>query len=244
MLKVHTVGKGIPILCLHGWGFDQSIWHCLNRFWPSDWQRISVDLPGHGQTPTMSMADFVDELLASLPDEFAVIGWSLGGVYAFDLAINASSRILHLAAVATSPCFLKQPDWPGIEPSLLTRFHRKFQFSPKRTIEQFIELQMLGKPSAVEINYDAVPPVDAELGLTLLKQKDYRQRLTEISTQISFLLGQQDSIVPAALAKALPEKLAIDNVLLIPKCGHMPFLSHTKDFITHIQEQIQSCVIL
>ncbi len=145
MIKLHHYGEGFPIVCLHGWGFDHTIWHCLFPL-IHDWHLIMVDLPGHGQTKTMSMSTFTTELLKHLPQKFAVIGWSLGGLYAFHLSKQAGSRLKHLFAVSTSPCFMKQHGWPGINASVLTRFYRQYMRDPVLTVHEFIDLQFLKQP--------------------------------------------------------------------------------------------------
>lgn len=232
-------GEGLPIVCLHGWGFDQAIWQGIKSVWPNEWQMITVDLPGHGQTTSMSMEKFISLLLQQLPQHFAIIGWSLGGLYALQLANKAGTRVKHIFAVSTSPCFIKQSDWPGIEPAVLTRFYKRYARDSRKTVHDFIELQFLNQDHKSKIVYTPMLPTDAELGLTLLQECDFRNQLQSISCKISFVLGQQDAIVPISLAKAIKEQFNISDVMVINHCGHMPFLTHSELFIHHLRERIK-----
>lgn len=237
MVELHHCGEGFPIVCLHGWGFDHTIWQHVTD-WPQEWQIISVDLPGHGQTNAMSMEVFTSELLKQLPQTFAVIGWSLGGLYAFELAKQAGIRMKHLFAVATSPYFMKQECWPGIETAVLTRFYKRYIHNPIATVLDFIELQFLNHPNKAKLNYSPALPNNAEQGLTLLQKCDFRNQLQLNPNDVSFLLGKQDAIVPATLAGVLNSQLNMADVCVVKQCGHMPFLSHSDLFINHIRERL------
>ncbi|WP_367605821.1 alpha/beta fold hydrolase [Legionella sp. W05-934-2] len=238
MIQLYQYGKGLSVLCLHGWGFDHAIWDCLKPIWPSNWQMLTVDLPGHGLTPSMPMDLFTNNLLNILPQSFSIIGWSLGGLYAFHVANQGGRRINHLAAVATSPCFLKHNDWPGIEPAVLTRFYRRYAYDPIKTVHDFIELQFLNHSHRPIYQYAPALPTDAELGLTLLKEMDFRHHIQGYEGNVSFLLGKQDAIVPSSLANVLSGKLCVNDVSIINHCGHMPFLTHPDIFIDHMQERL------
>ena len=200
---------------------------------------LTVDLPGHGETDVMSLDDFTTSLLKQLPDRFAVLGWSLGGLYALNLCQQATTRVQHLTAVATSPCFIKSDDWPGIEPSVLMRFYRNYSRAPLKTVQDFIELQFLHHPKTSITQYQPVLPSNAEYGLTLLNECDFRAKLTDLRCSISFILGQQDAIVPVALAKNLQNQFDINDVQVLKQCGHMPFLTHTDAFIHHLKERLK-----
>lgn len=239
MLNLHRYGKGLPIVCLHGWGFDHSIWQCLETIWPDEWQMITVDLPGHGQTSSMSMRKFTAKLLDELPPVFAIIGWSLGGLYAFDLTKKAGARVRHLTAIASSPCFIKQPNWPGVEPAILTRFYRRYVRDPFKTVRDFIELQFINQNNEHSTEYSPMLPTDAQLGLRLLKFSDFRSEMLSIQCNISFMVGQQDSIVPVSVADALTNQLGIGDVSVINQCGHMPFLTHSQLLINHLSERLR-----
>lgn len=66
-----------------------------------------VDLPGFGNSGLVGWEDFKKCLLRYLPQEFALIGWSLGGLYATRLALE-TDRCSHLLNIAASPCFIKK----------------------------------------------------------------------------------------------------------------------------------------
>lgn len=108
-LRCRQWGSGIPILALHGHPGDG---HCMAVFAEALQDRyrvIAPDLRGYGSSRTRDpfvMADHLEDLLALL-DELGipqcwVLGWSLGGILAIELALRCPERVRGLVLVATS----------------------------------------------------------------------------------------------------------------------------------------------
>jgi proline iminopeptidase len=108
-LNTYVQGKGFPIVCLHGHpgsGASLSIFtnHLSKRF-----QTFAPDLRGYGKSrfyKNFEMSDHLTDLEALL-DRFQlkkclVLGWSLGGILAMELALKLPERITGLILVATS----------------------------------------------------------------------------------------------------------------------------------------------
>src|ERR1700716_620498 len=79
---------------------------------------IAIDLPGHGRSDWDARASTpaaqawrVHETLAPLTQRYALLGWSLGGQVALDLAAAMPAGVERLALVATTPKFLAAAGW-------------------------------------------------------------------------------------------------------------------------------------
>lgn len=108
-LHVRVRGEGYPVLCLHGHpgsGRSMSVFteHLSRRF-----KTLAPDLRGYGQSQTtqdFAMQDHLADLKALLDRQgiarCLVVGWSLGGILAMELAFRMPERISGLILVATA----------------------------------------------------------------------------------------------------------------------------------------------
>ncbi|MCL6433530.1 MAG: alpha/beta hydrolase [Leptolyngbyaceae cyanobacterium HOT.MB2.61] len=108
-LNVLVKGEGFPILCLHGHpGSGRS----LSVFTDSlslRFKTLAPDLRGYGRSQTVQnfeMSDHLIDLEALLDryqiDRCLILGWSLGGILALELALRRLERVSGLILVATA----------------------------------------------------------------------------------------------------------------------------------------------
>lgn len=108
-LAVETKGTGYPIVCLHG---HPGSGRCMSVFTDHLSQRfctIAPDLRGYGNSRVQSDFDMSDHLvdLSNLLDRLhldrcLLLGWSLGGILAMELALQMPERISGLILLATA----------------------------------------------------------------------------------------------------------------------------------------------
>jgi pimeloyl-[acyl-carrier protein] methyl ester esterase len=84
-LKLHTetTGTGPELVLIHGWGLHGGIWEPLLPLLAPHFRVTVVDLPGHGNSEwqdSEGLPAFADAVLASVPQQAAWLGWSLGGL--------------------------------------------------------------------------------------------------------------------------------------------------------------------
>ncbi len=233
-LAIQSFGVGVPLVLFHGWGFDRRIWHAILPdvlALPVAHQLILVDLPGFGGSPMSTWSEFKENILADLPTQFILGGWSLGGLFATRLASEAPHRVKQLLQIASSPCFIQNSDWPGISPELLDDFYQRFMLAPQETRQQFVRSQLgSGQPNMNSLaEYDQCSGLHE--GLLALKSWDLRANVLNLTTPIAYLFGRLDRIVPYKTMTSLQNKRPQDHYTLFQRAAHMPFLSHRKEFI-------------
>lgn len=234
-INIKIKGQGPALALFHGWGFDQSVWDELVLVLQHHFQLYLVDLPGFGNSHMMSWTHFKTSLLDALPPKIAVLGWSLGGLYAMRLAIEAPTRVSSIFITASSPCFIKRPDWPGIEKTVFDGFFANLKHDPQKTIQDFIKLQGnnadLQPAKAYAASFEGLTQ-----GLEILNQWDLRALLEDYPNPVCFVFGRLDTIVPRATLKVMQQRYPAFQYRLFPGAAHMPFLSHQKEYLDVLVE--------
>ena len=87
-------------------------------------------------------------MAAILPEKCHLLGWSLGGLVASQLALTMPERLHSLITVASSPCFMARDEWPGIAPKVLAGFNQMLAGDFMQTIERFLAIQAMGSEHA------------------------------------------------------------------------------------------------
>ncbi|MCB0477367.1 MAG: alpha/beta hydrolase [Crocinitomicaceae bacterium] len=104
LLHYQIIGEGAPIVFLHGFLEDSSMWEDVKTAFPKH-QLLLIDLPGHGESPSYNleaysmkfMAEKVDEIIKDRKIENPiVIGHSMGGYVGLELLKIRSLRRLIL----------------------------------------------------------------------------------------------------------------------------------------------------
>ncbi|NET89487.1 MAG: alpha/beta hydrolase, partial [Kamptonema sp. SIO1D9] len=108
-LNVEIRGEGFPLLCLHGHPGSGRCMSVFTEYLSPHWQTIAPDLRGYGKSRPLgnfSMNDHLNDL-EELLDKLQIkccllLGWSLGGILALELALRNPQRYSGLILIATA----------------------------------------------------------------------------------------------------------------------------------------------
>src|SRR5579863_3568717 len=228
-----------PVVLLHGWGMNLRVFDGLRAALAQYHQVTAVDLPGHGASPWItgsSQQQQLASLAAVVPRAAVLVGWSLGGQLALQLAAEPALAVKRLVLIATSPRFVRADDWPhGLSDATLRQFGAQLAHDPGQTIDDFIELQLRGSAEAAAVRatlkdslarHGAAQPDALAAGLTLLEHNDLRALAQRIELPSLVIAGQYDRVTAPAAGQALSQLLPQAQLLTIRRAGHAPFLSH------------------
>ncbi|MGY3887628.1 pimeloyl-ACP methyl ester esterase BioH [Aeromonas aquatica] len=251
-VSVERFGQGQDLVLLHGWGMNGAVWHGIVPELAAHYRLHLVDLPGFGNSPLASGVEYglpwlAEQITAVLPERCHLLGWSLGGLVASQLALTHPERCQSLITVASSPCFMARDEWPGIAPKVLAGFNQMLAGDFKQTIERFLAIQAMGSEHARDdirqlrhwLAERPAPQLAAlEAGLGLLADVDQRDELTALSLPWLRIYGRLDSLVPKAAIPLLDERYPHSQSRVLDKASHAPFISHPAQFIAMVREFI------
>jgi pimeloyl-[acyl-carrier protein] methyl ester esterase len=232
-------GDAAPLVLLHGWGMNLRVFDGLRAALGAQHRVIAMDLPGHGRSPWTagsSPQQQLDELAAMLPRGATLVGWSLGGQLALQLASQPSLGVHRLVLIGTSPRFVRADDWPhGIAAATLHDFAARLERDADQTVADFLELQVRGSIDAAAVRatlqqslqqHGAAAPEALRAGLALLEHNDLRELARRIDIPALVIAGQYDCVTPPQGAQALVRLMSQARLLQIQRAGHAPLISH------------------
>lgn len=243
-LKITSSGKGTPLVLIHGWGLNSGVWQPLIPALSEKFQVITIDLPGFGINHDFILEDYSIENIAklveqSLDEPAVILGWSLGGLVASQLALAFPHKVKAIISVASSPHFVANDDWAGIEPIVLKGFYKLLSEDTAKTIDNFLKIQAMGSPhiradvkkTKELIMQYPMPNKDTLMrALALLENVDLRAQLHRIECPFLRMYGRLDSLVPKASIENIEQLVPNSDSYVFEKASHAPFISHEEEF--------------
>jgi pimeloyl-[acyl-carrier protein] methyl ester esterase len=228
-----------PVVLLHGWGMNLRVFDAVRAALAAEHRVTAVDLPGHGRSAWNSQTtaqDWLADLAVLLPRGATLLGWSLGGQLALQLASQPALAVKRLVLVATSPRFVQAQGWPhGLAAATLRAFAALLERDPERTVADFLDLQVRGSADADAVRatlqqtllqHGAAQPQALRAGLALLEHNDLRELARSVDLPALLVAGQYDRVTPPQAVAALAQLMPQAQLLQIARAGHAPFLSH------------------
>ena len=244
-LNVLVQGEGFPILCLHGHpgsGRSLSVFtqHLSKRF-----KTLAPDLRGYGNSPAAQdfvMADHLTDLEAALDryqiDRCLVLGWSLGGILALELALKKLERVSGLILIATAarpwsnhpPISWQDNFYTGLA-SIVNRLSPGWQWNidalGKRSLYRYLIQQHT--PSSYRYLADEAMPAylqtsrQATRALSVALNQGYNRLtdLAQIQSPCLVLAGSEDRHITAASSRETAQHLPNAQWHCYPDTAHL-----------------------
>jgi pimeloyl-[acyl-carrier protein] methyl ester esterase len=174
---------------------------------------INPGLPGYSDSPWPGSLSFelqLEAMAQELPGG-RLLGWSLGGLYAIELALRYPQQFSEVILVACNPCFTSRPGWEcALDAAVLDTFATELKQDWRRTVI-----------AAGEPDFEVL-----DFGLELLKSYDARPGLSRLSQPVKLILGERDRLVPIALKQQIADVASGIQVESVAGAAHAPFLSN------------------
>lgn len=237
-VPIKRAGSGPTMLMLHGSG-GAPHFHPAMQALARDFDVVLPQAPGFGGTPVppwletiADLANFYLELIAALNlDAIHLVGLSLGGWVATELAVRDASRLASLTLMSAPGI-----DVPGVER---------------------LDLSALGAEAAVRANYfdqafadravarnldpanTAVRLANDRIVAKLARERRFhdpqlRRWLHRIRLPTLVLWGENDRIFPPAYGEAWHRMIAGSRLVIVPRCGHLPIQEKPEEFAAQV----------
>ncbi len=241
-------GCGPDLVFLHGWGMNSAVWEQVSTNLQSRFRCTLIDLPGHGGSPwdgEEALAEWAGACREAAPARAVWVAWSLGGLVALRVAADDPAGVRGLFAVSATPRFVQGQGWPhAVAPATLAQFAGTLAKDHRGTLERFLALQVHGSDEGratlrglkTLLRERPEPhPRALEVGLELLRSADLRGEAAALACPSHWLLGDRDTLAPAAIVADLHALAPAAQVEVIHGSGHAPFLSHREAFVSALE---------
>lgn len=237
-------GKGCPVVFLHGYPFDKSMWsEQLDAIGAAGFRAIAPDLRGLGETKSSSEIATMDDmardaaaLLDHLRVEKAVIcGLSMGGYVALEFMHLFPARVLGLVLAGTRAPADNEQEKAGREQQVQTMLRAGMVPISIATLPKLLAQQTLAeRPDVVKRVRSMITRSDpkgaaaAQRGMAA--RRDYSEDLPKIEVPTLIIVGREDSIRPVADAEFMHRGIHGSRLEIIEDAAHMTNIEQPERF--------------
>jgi len=245
LLSFSRQGTGIPVIFLHAFPLSRKMWEGEVSFFSKNFQAVSIDLPGFGESAILSeeetsmekAADAVKKLIDTLFPEQKIIlcGLSMGGYVTFEFVRKYGPRVRALVLAATKASvdtpesrnnrfkmieLVNSEGVPAVADAMLPKLLGKTTRNEHPEIAQKTrELILANSPSGI-----------AAALLGMANRPDSTALLKDIRTPVLILSGEEDEMIKPEETQAMKDKLPSSRLEVIPRAGHLVNLEQPEAF--------------
>ena len=237
-------GKGRPVVFLHGYPFDKSMWSGqIEALAAAGFRAIAPDLRGLGETKSSGEVASMDDmardtaaLLDHLGVEQAVIcGLSMGGYVAFEFVQLFPARVVGLVLAGTRAPADNEQEKAGREQQAQTMLHAGMVPISIATLPKLLASRTRAeKPDVVKrvramiTKSDPKGAAAAQRGMAV--RRDYSEDLAKINAPTLIIVGREDSIRPVADAEFMQRGIRNSRLEIIEDAAHMTNMEQPEIF--------------
>ena len=243
--KVHMRrgGSGEPLLFLHGAGGLQGWLPFLDALSDS-FDVLAPDHPTFGLSDEPEWLDDIHDMayfyLDLLPEmdleNVHVVGQSLGGWIALEMAVRTTERFKSLTLVGSAGIRIK--GLPAADIFIMNPEERmRALMVDQKLADQMLSVELTEEQQDIQIrNLVSTARLAWQPRLFDPKLRKWMHRI-DVPTHVVW--GDSDKIIPPAYAKEFKKLIAGASVTMIKKCGHLPPIEHTGQFVEAVSGFIQ-----
>ena len=248
-LSYDDVGDGrIPIIFLHGFPFDKSMWKEQCEFLKTNYRLIACDIRGFGKSideqTSLNMSLFADDLIQFMDkleiNKAIICGLSMGGF----ITLNALERFperFEALILCDTQCIadtteVKEKRFKAIEEieeNGVAGFNEKF------IKNVFHEDSLKNKKELVESLRSVVFANSQNIiiqGLiALAKRSETCSNLSKIHIPTLIICGREDAVTPLEQSKYMNSHIEGSILKIIDNAGHVSNLEQPDEFNNHLK---------
>ena len=248
-IHYNDVGKGEPILCLHGGGPGATAWSNFKQNIPvitgANRRMLMMDMPGYGKSDfpdgcSEDFFDFMGAMIGAFLDALGIdgavdiIGNSLGGQAALGLERVNSDRIKHLVLIGSQPTSAGLVIQPQPQEALRNIFNYYAGEGPtldkmRRLVESLLYDASQVTEETLQERFEASKD-PGQMRLLGLPRRDLYSELDRIACPTLLVWGQEDKGGALEVGLQLLKRMQNARMHIFQRCGHWAQVEHQAEF--------------
>jgi pimeloyl-ACP methyl ester carboxylesterase len=233
---------GTPLLFLHGIGGNAENFRPQVEAFGARRRTLAWDMPGYGRSPPSLELTFdgLAGTLLRLLDEARIerihlVGHSLGGFIALEVAARHPDRLASLVLYSTTAAF-GRPDGDWQKEFVATRLApleagRSMAEIATALVDGLVSPRATPEARAIAIgSMSRVPAASYRAALYLVMGFDRRDALPSIAMPTLLIAGAEDRTAPAAVMARMAEKIPGAELAVLDGVGHLAHLERPDAF--------------
>jgi pimeloyl-ACP methyl ester carboxylesterase len=248
-----TMGEGRDVMLLHGLGATKASFFDTAAALSRDGYRVhALDLPGFGSSSKPATGPytarwFADTVLGVMDrlgiDRAHMVGNSMGGRVALEMAMRAPERVGALALLCPAVAFVKRSYHPivriarpelaflphrfgraRVSATLTGLFHDPDAIDPYVSdvvVDEFQRTYGSGSARFALLSAARNIYLDAPFG-----RHGFYPRLADLEPPALFVWGSHDTLIPPGFKRHVAEWLPTAEQVVLDRCGHVPQVEH------------------
>ena len=253
---VGGAAAGRPLVFVHGFGCDQSMWRWTEPALGAGHPTVRLDLVGAGASDLSvydpgtydSLDGHADDLVRVCADldlhDAVVVGHSVGAMIAVLAAPRAAGRIGALVLVAPSPRFLDDPadgyrggfsseDLDELLETLAAN-HLGWSMSMAPVVMGHADRPELA--GSLADSFCRTDPEIAQHFARVTFLSDHRRDLARVTLPTLVLQGSHDALAPVAVGEYVHGQIAGSRLVVLPEDGHCPHVSSPDAVVAAVRD--------
>jgi pimeloyl-ACP methyl ester carboxylesterase len=240
-----------PVLLLHGWLYDgHATWHRVVPHLAERFRVVSVDLRNHGKSDRIrarfdigDLAEDVARLLDTMGlGPLPVVGYSLGGMVAQEMALASPGRVTGLVLGATAARPVGLPRWLTVPAFVAARAVSRLD----RFVLPRIAYTYLMRTGTVPREHgvwlwrtllDRDTNLYYEAGFAILRF-DARDRVSSLGVPTTVVITTEDQLVAPRLQRETASLIPDARVVELEGARHEAVLTHADEIAKAILETL------
>ncbi len=228
-------GKGAPLVLIHGYPLDHSVWDEVAPLLENDFDLIIPDLHGFGQSDVMEADDSIIEFasdIEGLLNHFKirkafVAGHSMGGYVALAFAREYPDTVSGLGLISSQAA----ADSAGKKEGRYATAKQVLDEGVKVVVESM--MPKLSADARVQTFVHELMSKQRPLGVcsaltAMAERPDSTESLQTFRFPVVIVHGDADALIPVERGREMKAALPAAHYVELPGLGHMPMMENPK----------------